>query len=71
MPLSMKSIEVPEEFYSFVEAHNREDETMGDTLVRFTGGPYPTAVEELLTEETADAITGTVRDRASNVKKAG
>lgn len=55
-----KTISVDEDFHSWVKAHNREDETMADTLRRLTGGPHPEQVAGILSEETADSILESV-----------
>jgi len=52
--MGTKSIQVSEAFHSYVEAHKKEDETLGETLVRLTGGPRPEIVAGLVSEETAD-----------------
>lgn len=49
-----KSVRISEEFHEFVKAHNREDETMEETLRRLIGGPHPENVAGILSSETAE-----------------
>lgn len=51
-----KSFRVSPEFHEYVTSHNREDETMEETLRRLIGGPDPADVAGILSEETADRI---------------
>ncbi len=50
----VKTIRVSEEYHEWLRAHNRDDETMEETLRRLTRGPDPTAVAGLLTEGEAE-----------------
>jgi hypothetical protein len=47
---------VSETFHTYVKARKKEGETMGEALVRLTGGPEPEAVASLVSEETAEAM---------------
>lgn len=67
--MGMKSIQVPEEFHAYVKAHKRDDETMGETLIRLAGGPHPSAVAGLLSDDTAEAMSEAIEDRGSNATK--
>lgn len=67
--MGTKSIQVPEEFHAYVKAHKRDDETMGETLIRLAGGPHPSAVAGLLSDETAEAMYEAIEDRGSNTEK--
>ena len=49
-----KTIRVSEEFYSWLEARRRDDESMEDALRRLTRGPHPSEVAGLLTPEQAE-----------------
>ncbi|MFB6125142.1 MAG: hypothetical protein ABEJ59_04205 [Halanaeroarchaeum sp.] len=51
-----KSVRISEEFHEFVKAHNRDDETMEETLRRLIGGPHPENVAGILTSETAERM---------------
>lgn len=51
-----RSIAVSDEYYDYLEAQNRADETMEETLRRLTGGPDPDVVAGILSEETATDI---------------
>lgn len=51
-----RSIRLSESFYEFVAAHNRDDETMEDTLRRLVGGPHPEDVAGILSSETAETM---------------
>lgn len=64
-----KTIRVSEEFHELVKAHNREGETMEETLRRMTRGPDPSDVAGLLTPEQADEAkeaVGELRGRDSD-----
>lgn len=50
------TIRVSDEFREFVKAHNRDDETMEETLRRLIGGPDPSDVAGFLSTETAAVI---------------
>lgn len=43
-----KTIRVSERFHEVVKAHNRDDETMEETLRRLMGGPAPEALAEVI-----------------------
>jgi len=63
-----KSVRLSEEFHARIKAHNRDDETMEDTLRRLIGGPSPTEFAGVLSDETAagmrDAIDATSENAA-------
>ena len=61
--MGMKSIQVSETFHAYVKAHKKEGETMGEVLVRLTGGPEPEAVASLVSEETAAAMEDAISER--------
>lgn len=63
--MGTKSIQVPEEFHAYVKAHKRDDETMGEALIRLAGGPHPSAVAGLLSDETADAMHEAIEERGT------
>lgn len=48
-----KTIRVSDEYHELLKAHNREGETMEETLRRVAGGPDPRVVAGLLDEENA------------------
>ena len=64
--MGTKSIQVSEAFHSYVEAHKKEGETLGETLIRLTGGPRPEVVAGLVSEETADAMEEAIETRSQN-----
>jgi len=64
--MGSKSIQVSEAFHSFVEAHKKEGETLGETLVRLTGGPRPEVVADLVSTETAEAMEEAIEARSQN-----
>lgn len=66
--MGTKSIQVPEEFHAYVKANKRDDETMAETLIRLAGGPHPSAVAGLLSEETADAMHEAIEERSANAE---
>lgn len=67
--MGMKSIQVPEEFHAYVKAHKRDDETMGEALIRLAGGPHPGAVSGLLSDDTADAMYEAIENRGTSADK--
>ena len=61
-----KTLGVSEEYHRLLKAHNRDDETMEETLKRLTGGPDPRLVAGIVSEESADEMREAVenlRDR--------
>lgn len=60
-----KTIRVSEEFHELVKAHNREGETMEETLRRMTRGPDPGDVAGLLTDEEAEEAKAAVDELRS------
>jgi hypothetical protein len=58
----VKTIRVSEAYHEWLSAHNREDETMEETLRRMTRGPYPEDVAGLLTEDEAADAKEAVKD---------
>jgi hypothetical protein len=57
-----KTIRVSEEFHELVKAHNRQGETMEETLRRMTRGPDPSDVAGLLSGEEAEEAKAAVED---------
>lgn len=57
-----KTIRVSEEFHELVKAHNRDGETMEETLRRMTRGPDPGDVAGLLSSEQAEEAKAAVDD---------
>ncbi|NLV08573.1 hypothetical protein ACAH01_03240 [Halomicrobium sp. HM KBTZ05] len=49
-----KMIRVPDEYHAWVKAHNRDDETMFETLRRLTREPEPEALAGILSSEQVD-----------------
>jgi hypothetical protein len=58
-----KSVRISEEFHEFVRAHNREGETMEETLRRLIGGPHPEDVAGILSTETAERMRERLREK--------
>ena len=58
----VKTIRVSEEYYAWLRAHKRDDETMEETLRRLIRGPNPEDVAGLLTSEEADEAKEAVKD---------
>ena len=67
--MGTKSIQVPEEFHAYVKANRREGETMGEALVRLAGGPHPSAVAGLLSDDTAEKMKEAIQERSTNDAK--
>lgn len=61
----MKTIRVSEKFHELLAAHNREGETMEETLRRMVGGPDPAALAEVIgtDEETAARVRAAIERR--------
>lgn len=51
-----KTVKISDAYHSWIKAHNREDETMEETIRRLTGGPHPEDVAGLLSAEEAEAM---------------
>lgn len=73
----VKTIRVSEEYHEWLTAHNRDDETMEETLRRMTRGPHPDDVAGLLSNEEAeeakeaiDRLRGRDRDRFEAARSA-
>jgi hypothetical protein len=64
--MGTKSIQVPEAFHAYVKAHKRDNETMADALIRLAGGPHPSAVAGLLSDDTADAMHDAIDARGTD-----
>jgi len=61
-----KTIRVSEEFHELVRAHNREGETMEETLRRLTRGPDPDVLAGIIgggDEQTAEEIREAIERR--------
>lgn len=58
-----KTIRVSEEVHALVASHQREGETMEETLKRLVGGPHPEEVAGLLSDETAEAMHDSIAER--------
>jgi NAD(P)H-hydrate repair Nnr-like enzyme with NAD(P)H-hydrate dehydratase domain len=58
-----KTIRVSEEVHALVASHQREGETMEETLKRLVGGPHPEEVAGLLSDETAEAMHESIDER--------
>lgn len=50
-----KMIRVPDEYHAWVKAHNREGETMFETLRRLTREPDPEALAGILSPDEVEA----------------
>ncbi|WP_254522094.1 hypothetical protein [Natrinema caseinilyticum] len=50
-----KMIRVPDEYHAWVKAHNRDGETMFETLRRLTREPDPEALVGILSSEEVEA----------------
>lgn len=62
-----KMIRVSEEFHEHVTAHQRDDETMEETLRRLVGGPSPEVPAEIVAG--GDAETAAEMRRAIEAKR--
>ena len=59
-----------DEYHAWIEAHNRDDETMEETVRRLTGGPDPEEMVGILSSETAERVkTAVDRERAGDVDR--
>ena len=64
-----KTIRVSSEYHEWLKGHNREGETMEETLRRLTRGPHPSDVAGLLSSseaEEAKAAVERLRSRGSS-----
>lgn len=68
-----ETIRVSDGYYEWLQTHNRDGETMEETLRRVTGGPRPEAIAGLLTDEeatTAKAAVADLRERGERLDTA-
>ena len=68
-----ETIQLSEGYYEWLRAHNRDGETMEETLRRVTGGQHPESVAGLLTDEeaaTAKAAAADLRERSGRLDAA-
>lgn len=64
-----KTIRVSEEVHALVASHQRESETMEETLKRLVGGPHPEEVAGLLSDETALAMHESIGERGGETDR--
>lgn len=57
-----KTIRVSTEYHEWVKSHNRDGETMEETLRRLTRGPHPSEVAGLLTSDEAAELKHAVKE---------
>lgn len=50
-----KTIRVSEEYHALLKAHNRDGETMEETLRRLTGGPDPEVLAGIVADSEHDS----------------
>lgn len=56
----VKTIRVSEEYHDWLKAHNRDGETMEETLRRLTRGPHPAEVAGALSPEQVDDVEAAI-----------
>ena len=61
-----KSVRLSEEFHAPINAHNRDDETMEETLRRLIGGPSPAEFAETLSDETVAGMRAAIDATSEN-----
>ncbi|MDS0296142.1 antitoxin VapB family protein [Halogeometricum luteum] len=65
-----KTIRVSDEYHRYLKSHNREGETMEETLRRLTRGPDPSDLAGFLTDDEARRAKEAVkRRREGDVEK--
>jgi predicted CopG family antitoxin len=67
-----KTIRVSEEFHELVRAHNREGETMEETLRRLTRGPNPEVLADIVSggdEQAAAEMREVIEDMREKGRK--
>lgn len=64
-----KTIRVSEAFHALLGAHNRDDETMEETLHRLIGGPDPNVLAEVIGSD--DATTDEMRRAIARKRERG
>jgi len=57
-----KTIRVSDDYHEWIAAHNRDGETMEETLRRMTRGPNPEAVAGLLSSKEAEEAKEAVEE---------
>lgn len=65
-----KTIRVSEDFHEVVKAHNRDDETMEETLRRLMGGPTPEALADVVGGDD-DEVAAEMRDAIAEKRDRG
>lgn len=65
-----KTIRVSKEFHELVRAHNREGETMEETLRRLTRGPDPDVLAGIITRGDEQAA-GEMREAIEHKRESG
>ncbi|WP_226006339.1 hypothetical protein [Natrinema salinisoli] len=61
-----KSIQFSDAFYQHIASHNRDDESIEETLRRLIGGPNPDAVSGILSAETAATMREQLSESSEN-----
>ena len=73
MSEATKTIRVSEELHAYIEAHNREGETLSETLERLVGGPSLHELAGVLSDDEADtfreAIEESHRDHDEEIER--
>jgi len=65
-----KTIRVSEDFHELVAAHNRDGETMEETLRRLTRGPHPDVLAEVVSDGDEEAAAA-MRDAIERRRESG
>lgn len=58
-----RSVRVSEEFHEFLTSHNRDGETMEETIKRLIGGPRPEEVTDSFSSETAERMRARIENK--------
>jgi predicted CopG family antitoxin len=62
MSEATKTIRVSEELHARIKAHNREGETLSETLERLVGSPSLRELAGVLSDDEADAFRGVIEE---------
>ncbi len=62
MSEATKTIRVSEELHARIKAHNREGETLSETLERLVGSPSLRELAGVLSDDEADAFRGMIKE---------
>lgn len=67
--MGTETIRLDEDVYRNIQAHNRDDETLSETVERLIGGPHPAETIKELSGVDADAVEAALEDLDERSKR--